>query len=419
MKNESIEIITTGEELLSGVTQDSNFYWLAKEVFARGMKVNYQQCVGDSEKDIVSALELASNRSKYVLVTGGLGPTDDDLTRSAAASFFQEQLIFNHEIEKKIKNIFSRRKRKYSKLNQKQAFFPKGTQVIDNLLGTAPGFTIIKDATKYYFYPGVPKEFRSMVEKSFFLDLKSYNKKVTKKTFSKMLRVFGLSESEVAERIQKYASDNTYIGFRPYNYELHIRLISSGPTLSSAKKNNIIIEKKIKTALGHNLYSDNEKSLPNVVVELLLKKKKLLSTAESCTGGMLSSMITDVPGSSGCFHYGFVTYGNNAKEKVLGVTKSVLLKYGAVSPQCVRQMVVNSRKISSADIAIAVSGIAGPGGGSPSKPVGTVFIGVSFKDKTSVKKYFFPGSRDMFKLRTSLSCLDILRKILLLDETNS
>jgi len=169
---------------------------------------------------------------------------------------------------------------------------------------------------------------------------------------------------------------------------------------------------KIRKVIGNYIYSDSETSLAAEVVKLLLKKKLLISTAESCTGGLLGNMITNVPGSSACFHYGFITYGNNAKEKILGVNSLTISKYGAVSRQCVKEMVVKSRKISGSNIALAVSGIAGPTGGSKDKPVGTVFIGVSYKDKTTVKKYFFPGSREMFKLRTSLSCLDIVRRII-------
>ena len=413
MKNQSIEIITTGEELLSGITQDSNFYWLAKQVFSMGFKVNYQQCIGDSVEDIVSALNLANTRSKYVLVTGGLGPTDDDLTRDAASSFFDLKLILNPNVENRIKQVFARRKRKYSNLNQKQALFPKGSKVIKNSEGTAPGFVLKSNGSKFYFYPGVPREFKSMVIKSFFFDLNLDKEISSKKTFSKMLKVFGLSESEVAHKIQKYATKSTYIGFRPYNYELHVRLISSAKSLTQAKKENNKIEQKIKKSIGNYIYTSNEDSLPAVVVKSLVKKKKFVSITESCTGGLLSSMITDIPGASKCFHFGFVTYGNNAKERILGVDKSILLKYGAVSSQCVKQMVINSRKISSSDISIAVSGIAGPLGGTDSKPVGTVFIGVSYDDKVRVKKFFFPGSRDMFKLRTSLSCLDIIRRILL------
>ena len=412
MRNVTIEIITTGEELLSGTTQDTNFFWFAKEVFSYGFKVNYQQCIGDSLDDIANALRIANDRSDYVLITGGLGPTSDDLTREAASLYFDEELILNKKEEINIRNLFKNRKRRYSKLNQKQALFPKGAQIVSNSSGTAPGFTLIQKGSKNYFFPGVPREFKEMVKKTFFIDLKKEQKKSTKVVSSKMLKVFGLSESEVAEKIQRFGSKKSYIGYRPHKYEIHIRLISSSDKISSAKKDNKLLEMKIRKVIGNYIYSDSETSLAAEVVKLLLKKKLFISTAESCTGGLLGNMITNVPGSSACFHYGFITYGNNAKEKILGVNSLTISKYGAVSRQCVKEMVVKSRKISGSNIALAVSGIAGPTGGSKDKPVGTVFIGVSYKDKTTVKKYFFPGSREMFKLRTSLSCLDIVRRII-------
>ena len=414
MKRNSIEIITTGEELLSGVTQDSNFFSLAKEVFDKGFKVNYQQCVGDNEKDIVSALEIASSRSNYILITGGLGPTDDDLTREAASTFFNKKLVFNKNEEIKIKKIFKTRKRKYSKLNKKQALFPEGSKIIKNSIGTAPGFIIKNKRSKFYFYPGVPREFKTMLKDSFLIDLKNKKTKESNITFSKMLRVYGLSESQVAEKIRKYSSVNNYIGYRPFNYEIHIRLISSHNKLSLAKKRNLILEKKVRKELGMYVYSESDVSLAETVVQILNKRKISITTAESCTGGMLANMITNVPGASKCFQYGFTTYSNKSKEKILNIRSSTLLKYGAVSQSCVREMVTKSKDISSADLSVAVSGIAGPGGGTKEKPVGTVFIGISYQDKTFVKKFFFPGSRDMFKLRTCLTSLDLVRRMILL-----
>jgi nicotinamide-nucleotide amidase len=415
MKNKSIEIITTGEELLSGVTQDSNFYWLAGEVFRHGFKVNYQQCVGDSIHDIVAALKIASNRSGFILVTGGLGPTHDDLTREAASMFFDRKLILNPKEEDKIRQIFKDRKRKYSKLNKKQAYFPQKASIIANSEGTAPGFSFLEDKSKYYFFPGVPGEFKAMSKNSFFKDLKKEQSKIKSFTSSKILRVFGLSESEVAEKIQKIDSASTYIGFRPYNFEIHLRIISRSSTLSLAKKENRVIEERIRKILAEYIYSIDETNMPTTVVNMLLEKKLFVSTAESCTGGLLANMITNAPGSSRCFNYGFVTYGNNAKENILDIKKDTLIKYGAVSRQCVKEMTLNSKSISGSDIAIAVSGIAGPKGGTKDKPVGTVFIGTSYKDKTTVKKYYFPGTREMFKLRVCLSCLSIIRKIILFE----
>jgi nicotinamide-nucleotide amidase len=410
MKEKLIEIITTGEELLSGVTQDNNFFWFAREVFAKGFKVAYHQSIGDSESDIVSALKIASLRSDFIIVTGGLGPTDDDLTRDSAAIFFNKKLIFNSSIEMEIKERFNKRKIRYSKVNKKQAFFPEGAKIIANNNGTAPGFHFKYNKKSFYFFPGVPREFKSMVDISFFADLDKEKKMSNSFTFSRTLKVFGLSESEVAEKIASIKSEGTYIGFRPYNFEIHLRLVSKASKFSTAKQDNLIITKKIRKKLKENIFSESDKTMAEEVVSSLLKRKLKVSVAESCTGGLLSNMLTDIPGSSKCIHYGFVTYGNNAKVDLLNVKKKTLTKYGAVSKQTVLEMSKNCYKLAKSDISVAISGIAGPSGGTIDKPVGTVFIGITNKNKTEVKEYFFPGTRESFKLRVCLAALDKIRK---------
>jgi len=410
MKEKLIEIITTGEELLSGVTQDNNFFWFAREVFAKGFKVAYHQSIGDSESDIVSALKIASLRSDFILVTGGLGPTDDDLTRESAANFFNKKLIFNPSIEMEIKERFNKRKIRYSKVNKKQAFFPEGAKIIANNNGTASGFYFKSNKKSFYFFPGVPREFKSMVDISFFADLDKEKKMRNSFIFSRTLKVFGLSESEVAEKIASIKSESTYVGFRPYNFEIHLRLISKASKFSSAKRDNLIITKKIRKKLKENIFSESDKTMAEEVVSSLLKRKLKVSVAESCTGGLLSNMLTDIPGSSKCIHYGFVTYGNNAKVDLLNVRKKTLTKYGAVSKQTVLEMSKNCYKLAKSDISVAISGIAGPSGGTIDKPVGTVFIGITHKNKTEVKEYFFPGTRESFKLRVCLAALNKIRK---------
>lgn len=412
MKNKVIEIITTGEELLSGVTQDSNFFFLAMEVFKLGFKVNYQQCVGDNLDDIVNALSIASKRSDYVLVTGGLGPTDDDLTRDGASIFFNKKLKLNINEEKKIKKLFKKRKRKYSDLNKKQAMFPIDSKIISNENGTAPGFMIIHDKSKFYFYPGVPREFRQMVNQTFLSELDKSRKTLKKVSFSKMIKIFGLSESEVAERIKDFGTSYDYIGYRPYNYEIHLRLISVGKSITIAKKRNKNLLNKINKEIGGYVYSESKFSLVEIVVMKLIEKKLTISISESCTGGLLANMITNVPNASKCFHYGFVTYGNTAKEKILGVKSKTLKDDGAVSKKTVTEMLLRTKKISGSDISIAISGIAGPTGGTKDKPVGTVYIGIAFNNKTIVKKYFLPATRELFKLRTCLTTLDKLRRMI-------
>lgn len=412
-KDYNIEIITTGEELLSGTTLDTNFFSLAEKVFSIGLKVNYHQCVGDQKEDILSALKIANSRSKFVVVTGGLGPTNDDLTRAVASEYFQKELIFDKKEEDKIKKIFTKRKRKYSSLNKKQAFFPQGSSIIHNHLGTASGFSISNDSTKFYFLPGVPQEFKSMITNTFLKDLSKTQKKHKLYSYSKTLKIFGLTESEVAKKIDKISTKKTYIGFRPYNFEIHLRLISKSNKLAEAKKYNLATEKKVRKSLGDLIFTDKDITLAENVVHLVLKKKIKIAVAESCSGGLLSSMITDVPGSSKCFEFGLVTYSNKSKEENLNVKNKTLIDYGAVSKNVVLEMANNIKSKSKADISIAISGIAGPGGGTKEKPVGTVFIGLSSINGTNVVKYSLSGNRKSIKLRTCLIALDTIRKELI------
>ncbi len=404
-------MITIGEELLCGITQDNNFFMLAQEVFAMGLKINYHQCVGDSKADILSALKIANSRSKYVLLTGGLGPTVDDLTREVASEYFGKKLVLNIQIETELKSIFV--KRKYTSLNKKQALFPEGSNVIRNPIGTASGFSLTKSSTKFYFLPGVSKEFSPMSRNTFLKDLAREKRKSNLYSFSKTLKIFGLSESEVAEKIKKVNSKNTYIGYRPYRFEVHLRLISTSNKLRDAKRENQNIERKIRKLLGLYIYTDQNLTLAEHVVSMLLKKKLKITIAESCTGGLLSDMITNVPDSSKCFDFGLVTYSNESKNNLLKVKNKTLLIHGAVSKQTVSEMVKNLNDLSNSDMSIAISGIAGPGGGTNDKPVGTVFIGMSKSKNIDVKKYLLYGNRKSIKLRTCLIALDRIRNELI------
>ena len=235
MENSSIEIITTGNELLSGITIDKNFSWLCESLFSLGAQVRFHQCISDNLDDLVKALNIAQKRSKFILFTGGLGPTDDDLTRESASRFFSRRLIFNKKIESEIKLIFKKRNRPYSLINKKQAMFPEGSQIIQNPKGTAPGFLIKDKGSFFYFFPGVPSELRAMAKKSAFQKIK--NTIVSEKTFftSETLKVFGITESELAEKIKRIKSKNTYIGYRPHKFEIHLRIISSGKSKKLSK----------------------------------------------------------------------------------------------------------------------------------------------------------------------------------------
>lgn len=409
MKN-IIEIITTGDEILSGITQDTNFSWLCDSIFKYGLKVNYHQCIGDNLDHLINSLELASSRSNIIIFTGGLGPTDDDLTRLAASRFFNKKLIQNKNSEEKIKNIFKKRKLKYSKINKKQSFFPKGSKIIENPFGTADGFLIRKKNSSFYFLPGVPKELKIMIEKSLFKNFYKLIKSSKNFMKSQMLKIYGLPESEVAEIIDGISSPNTELGYRPSNFEIHLRLTSFGNTNENALLESKKFKSRIEKRLKNFIFSDKGETLAEVVFKKLLSNKMTISFAESCTGGMVSNTLTDVPGSSKVYGLGLNTYSNHAKNKILNVPFKKINKYGAVSRVVVRSMVKNLIKLSGSDVGVAISGIAGPGGGTDDKPVGTVFVAYLINNKILTKKYFFTGTRKTVKLRTTLEVFDFLRK---------
>src|SRR6056300_496018 len=413
MDNSSIEIITTGNELLSGITIDKNFNWLCESLFSLGAQVRFHQCISDNLDDLVKALDIAQKRSKFILFTGGLGPTDDDLTRESASQFFSRKLVLNKKIEKEIKLIFKKRNRSYSLINKKQAMFPEGAEIIQNPKGTAPGFCIKDKGSFFYFFPGVPSELRAMVQKSAFQKIK--NLLVKEKIFftSETLKVFGITESELAEKIKKIKSKNTFMVYRNHKFEIHLRIIYTGKSKKISKNECLKIKLRLIKVLQKYIFTDKDVTLQEVIVNLLKKKKYTISFAESCTGGLISNLITNVPGSSSVFGLSFITYSNKSKNLVLKVSNKKLMEHGAVSKEVVSEMARGLNRISESNISVAVSGIAGPSGGSADKPVGTVYVSYLINKKISVKRYSFLGDRESIKLRTALEVLNHIRKNIL------
>jgi competence/damage-inducible protein CinA C-terminal domain len=273
---------------------------------------------------------------------------------------------------------------------------------------------LIKDkGSFFYFFPGVPSELRAMAKKSAFQKIK--NTLVSKKTFftSETLKVFGVTESELAEKIKRIKSKNTYIGYRPHKFEIHLRIISSGKSKKLSKDECLKIKIRLSKALQTYIFTDKDITLQESVVNLLKKKKYTISFAESCTGGLISNLITNVPGSSSVFGLGLITYSNKSKNSLLKVSNKKLIEHGAVSKEVVSEMVMNLNKIAESNISVAVSGIAGPSGGSVDKPVGTVYVSFIIDKKISVKKYSFVGDRESIKLRTALEVLNHVRKNIL------
>jgi len=408
-----IEIITTGNELISGLTLDTNFHWTAQYLTDNGFPVSYHTTVKDDRNDILIAFSNAKNRADVVIVTGGLGPTDDDLTAQVASMFFGTKLVLNDSALNFIKKRFKERKRKLLDINKKPAYLPIGSEIVENKVGTAPGFCYHFKNTVYIFLPGVHKEFKSMMQTWVIKKLNNIDQeKLKHKTV--LIRTFGLKESEVAIKLKDLNFNGIYLGYRSHFPEIHLRLSASGKSKHIIEKLLNKSIKKLKSVLGNYIFSDTNELMEEVIGKLLIKKNLNLSLAESCTGGLISNRITNVPGSSKYFNRSIVCYSNDSKIKDLLVNKNLLEKYGAVSNKVVEAMAKGILKLSGSDMGLAVSGIAGPGGGTIDKPVGTVFIGIASKEKdTFSQKFNYHGDREQIKLITSTQALDMIRKFLL------
>jgi len=408
-----IGIITTGDEIMSGVTLDTNFHWAAEKLMSLGFDLRFHTSVGDDEEAIIEALRTAKRRSQAVIVSGGLGPTPDDLTAEVASRFFGIPLELNDDALQMIEERFKEQGRKLLEINKKQAYMPKGSQILKNFWGTAPGFQCEKDSVVFFFLPGVPKEFKAMLEEYVIpeLDRRNFGRKKYK---TRMVKTFGLRESEVAERLKGIEREGVKIGYRPNFPEIHIRVSGYGDTEEKAEKMISEVIEDIVFRLGEYVFSTEGETLEEVVGKLLSRNRLTLSLAESCTGGLVAHRVTNVSGSSNYFERGIVSYSNESKVEVLGVPKELIESFGAVSKEVVEAMAEGVRKLAKADIGVSISGIAGPTGGTPTKPVGTVFIGISHEKKgTSSQRFQFKGTREEIKLIASEVVLDRIRKFVL------
>jgi nicotinamide-nucleotide amidase len=406
------EIIAIGTEILLGDIVNSNAQYLAQELAALGIDMYYQQVVGDNENRIIHAFDEAYSRSDIIITTGGLGPTDDDLTKEVAAKYFNKELLPDEESIEKIKNYFKFRQRKMSENNLKQGLIPKGAIVINNNNGTAPG-VIIEDNNKIMIIlPGPPREMKPMFEETVRLYLQEKSDSVL---VSKMIKILGIGESAVAEEVKDLMDAQTNPTIAPYAKEVGVILRVTAKAENEEKALRLIapVEEEIKKRLGDNVYATEDVSIEDVVANILISKKLTISTAESCTGGMIAGTLINYPGISEVFLEGAVTYSNEAKHKRLGVKNETLDKYGAVSEETAREMAIGIAETAGTDVSIVTTGIAGPDGGTEEKPVGLVYIGVYVKGQVTVQKHIFNGNRSRVRLQATITGLDMLRRILI------
>lgn len=404
-----IEVINTGSELLLGSTINTHAAWFGRELFSLGLRVSRQVTVPDGDP-IRDAIRESLQRADVLLVTGGLGPTSDDLTREITAEVLGIELISDEAAMRSIEGYFAHRGRPMAAANLKQALVPVGADVLPNPNGTAPGVYVPPCLNGHsncaiFLLPGPPRELYPMYHNEVLPRLRALSG-IENPPKLLNLRFTGIGESDFHQQIDEQLSqiEGLEHGYCAHISEVDLRLIGHASALAAASK--------IATdAFGDQLISSNGDNIAETVVRMLSERKLTLATAESCTGGLIASRITDVPGSSAVFTHGFVTYSNTAKESILGVSHAHLDAFGAVSEAVVKDMAEGALRVSQADLAVAISGIAGPGGGSMNKPVGTAWIALATQTSGSFSQSIYqPRNRHDFKLTASTAALEMVRR---------
>lgn len=402
-------VITIGDEILIGQIVDTNSAWIGQKFNDLGVKIHEIISCGDNREQIVDALNRAKNQSQLVLMTGGLGPTRDDITKNTLVEYFETELELNHELWERMKDIFSKRGKEVLELNRSQAMIPKSCTMLPNLKGTAPGMWFEKDGVVFISVPGVPHEMKHVMETQVLPRLKE------KFSFPEIVHATvmtaGAGESVIAQKLTEFENQlPSYIklAYLPNLGMVRLRLSAFGGA------GNLFQEveqqkEKMKSILGELVYCDGEELLEVALGKMLLEQGATVSCAESCTGGFISHLFTSVPGSSKYFEGSVISYSYDVKEKILGVKNSTLNTEGAVSEACVREMLDGLLRTTGTTYGIAVSGIAGPDGGTPDKPVGTVWIAVGSREKAVAKMFrYFPTRAENIKV-FSYAAMNMLR----------
>ena len=403
------EIMAIGTEILLGDIVNTNAQFLAKELANLGIGVYHQSVVGDNSERILEAFDNAFKNCDTIITTGGLGPTKDDLSKELAAKYFNMEMCLREELLCDLEDYFKKNNLEMTENNKKQCYFPKEAIILPNPNGTAPGAILEGENNKrIILLPGPPREMEPMFTNHVVPYLSKFTDSVL---VSKILRVFGIGESKMEDLVCDLL-DNENPTVAPYakNIDVILRITAKGKDKEEAEKLIAPMEKEIRKRLGDNIYGEGEVTLEDVVGKLLVDKKMTVSTAESCTGGMVASTLINYPGISEVFMEGAVTYSNEAKMKRLGVKKETLEDFGAVSEECAREMAKGIAKNAETRIGISTTGIAGPGGGTEEKPVGLVYAGLCIDGITKVKKFNFKADRQKVRTRTMMNVLDWLRR---------
>jgi nicotinamide-nucleotide amidase len=408
----SCYILSTGDEVLTGMIIDTNAAFLAEQAGALGLEVVGHATVGDDRALLEETFRSLGERADVVLCTGGLGPTVDDLTTEVAAKILGAGLKLDEAALAHMEGLWKSRGRPMPENNRKQALIPEPAEVLPNPIGTAPGFTVKIGRAQFFFMPGVPREMKRMILEQVVPRLQKLLPEQS--VFEvRVYRSFGLTESLADQLLQGIESlyPGVKLGFRAHFPEIQIKLTVKGSDVAAAKARLSAASEEVMRRVGSHVFSDGA-PIEAVIGEALKREKASLATAESCTGGLVGEMITSVPGASEYFDRGFITYTNQAKQDLLGVPAWIFAEHGAVSEPCVRAMAEGARARARTTYALAITGIAGPGGGTADKPVGTVYIALATPEGTTVRRIQWPGQREQIRSISAMVALDLLRRAL-------
>lgn len=408
-----VELISVGTEILLGNIVNTNAAFLAEKCALLGLSLYYQSAVGDNEERLAETLQTALSRSDVVILSGGLGPTKDDLTKEVTAKVMGMPLKEDAHTRKQIEEYFKKSQSKtVTDNNWKQALVPEGSKVVDNKNGTAPGLIMEKNGKVAILLPGPPNELIPMFNQDIFPYLNSIQPEII---YSAMVKICGLGESFVETQIADLIEKQTNPTVAPYAKvgEVHLRVTAKAKDEKEAKKMVKPVVKKLRERFGKNIYTiDESVTLEDTIIQLLKEQELTLTTVESCTGGLLAARLTKVPGVSEVFKQGLVTYSNRAKKKLLDVKKSTLKEHGAVSEKTAKEMAKNGAFITGADVCLSITGVAGPDE-TENKPVGLVYIGCCYKNTVTVKEYHFNGERNKIREWAAVNALILLRECIL------
>jgi len=405
-------ILSTGDELITGKVIDTNSAFIADRLFSMGIKVAAVLKVGDDREALLWAMREAANLGEIIIGTGGLGPTEDDLTSEVVAEFLGCPLVQNEEIAAALRKRFAARRIPWTANNLKQALFPQGAEILPNPVGTAPGFRVSFGENKTLSWlSGVPQEMTAMFDLAvmpWIVAMRGGQDQI----FSQAFKVYGLTESKLDDLVKPVGLEpGIKLSFRAHYPDLTLRVTVAGA--SEEQRRFIETCKRIRLILGSHIYAQGDTTLEQRVGQLLSERHRTLALAESCTGGLISHRITGIAGSSAYYLGGVTSYANDVKVKLLGVTPATLEKYGAVSQETALEMSHGIRERIGADFGLSVTGIAGPGGGTPEKPVGTVWISIAQAKNHEARLFQFHGDRERIILGTSQAALNWLRLALL------